>query len=225
LDNLGIIKKPCGAHRQPPGPNHGPTASEPHRPPSDSGCHCLTVLTTPRPPPRRSPFLPPRPPPLAAIKGAQPPVNDLFFLFRPSPSLRRHFVVVELPRNAAPGPPLNYLSPPRAPHRRRELPRPPCQHPRPFLCSTTAGSPSAASAAVDSSGEPLSDPSSHRPHQHPRRAPPEFGRAAVDRCHGSELPCSRPRANKPCGLGHREPSRPGASVNQATATVEFSITF
>jgi hypothetical protein len=136
--------------------------------------------------------------------------------------------------NRRPGPPPKLLTL----HRRRELPRPPCQHPRPFLCSTTAGSPSAASAAVDSSGEPLSDPSitsnqsagppscsSHRPHQHPRRAPPEFGRAAVDRRHGSELPCSWPRANKPCGLGHREPSRPGASVNQATATVEFSITF
>jgi hypothetical protein len=109
LDNLGIIKKPCGAHRQLPGPNHGPTASGPHRPPSNSRRHCLTASMTSRPPPRRPPprrppFPPPRPPPLAAIKGAQPPMNDLFFLLRPSPPLRRCFVIVEPPHNAAPVP-------------------------------------------------------------------------------------------------------------------------
>jgi hypothetical protein len=32
---------------------------------------------------------------------------------------------------------------------------------------------------------------------------------------GRSLPCSRPWAEKPCGLGHHEPSRPGASLSQA----------
>jgi hypothetical protein len=35
-----------------------------------------------------------------------------------------------------PGPPSNFPTPPRAPHRCRELPRPPCRRPRLLLCCT-----------------------------------------------------------------------------------------
>jgi hypothetical protein len=43
LVKLKKKSKPCGAHRQPPGPNHVSTASGLHRPPSDSGCHHFAV--------------------------------------------------------------------------------------------------------------------------------------------------------------------------------------
>jgi hypothetical protein len=64
-------------------------------------------------------------------------MNDLFFLIRPSPPLHHRIAVIEPPRNAAPGPPSSYPSPPRAPHRLRELPRLPCRCPWMLLCSTT----------------------------------------------------------------------------------------
>jgi hypothetical protein len=157
------------------------------------------ALSHPRHHGRRPPFPPPRPPPLAAIKA--PPVNDLFFLLRPLPPLHHRIAIVEPPCNAAPGPPSNSPSSPRALHRRRELPQPPRRRTRLLHCSTTAGSPLAASATVDSSGEPPSDPSvasnqsigppscsSCRTHQPHRRAPSEFGRAAVDQRHGASSP-------------------------------------
>jgi hypothetical protein len=83
LDNLGIIKKPCGAHRQPPVLNHEPTALRQWPPPPPFRAHDTVAVATP---PTVSA---PHPPPLAAIKGAQPPVNDLFFLLR----LRRHCTI------------------------------------------------------------------------------------------------------------------------------------
>jgi hypothetical protein len=87
--------KPRGAHCQPPGPNHGPTASGPRRPPSGSGCHRLaaptaSLLPFPHPPiPTTTPLLSTA---SSGYKGSHhPPWSTLFFLLRhfttPSPTI------------------------------------------------------------------------------------------------------------------------------------------
>jgi hypothetical protein len=64
-------------------------------------------------------------------------VNDLFFLIHPPRPLCHRIAVIEPPRNASPGPPWNYPSLPRAPHRLRQIPRLSCRCTWLLLCSTT----------------------------------------------------------------------------------------
>jgi hypothetical protein len=59
----------------------------------------------------------------------------------PPPPLCRHCTVVLLS--------LRHHEPPRAPHRRRELPRPPCRCPRLLLCSTTVAPRCSVCTAVE----------------------------------------------------------------------------
>jgi hypothetical protein len=72
-------------------------------------CFPTAVSPPPDSPPRRL-----RPPPLPAIKGAQNPREQPFFLPPVAPTALPCSVAVEPPCSAAPGPPLSSPSPPRA---------------------------------------------------------------------------------------------------------------
>jgi hypothetical protein len=96
---------------------------------------------SPLPPPRPQ-LTPPLPTASTSYKRSTPSVERRFYLLRP---LRCHFAavltVIEPLWTAAPVP---LRTPPtllRAPHRRRELHRPPCRHPRLLLRPLTVAHP------------------------------------------------------------------------------------
>jgi hypothetical protein len=101
-------------------------------------------------------------------------MKDPFSLLRPLPPLRCRAAVVEPPCSAAPAPLNSEPTRPRALVQRRTAPRPSRLPPRPPIHASAAGSPSAASTAVDSSGEPPPtsfSPQTGPPHRRPATAP------------------------------------------------------
>jgi hypothetical protein len=145
-----------GLARQPHGLNNGVTVPTVFglRPPP---CPPTASLAAPaRRPAHR--FCRPRPPSHAAFKRSNhPPCGAPLS----SSSARCHHCAIVSPplnyRKMPPGPPPNFLSPPRAPHRRRELIGPPCQCPRLLLRNIAAVPLQPNQATVDSPLKPSSD--------------------------------------------------------------------
>jgi hypothetical protein len=125
-------------------------------------------------------------------------------------------------------PSLNNPSVPQAPHRRHELPRPHCRHPRLLLCSTTIAPRHSVCATVEppTPASPFLPELPNQPHTSPptsshcRRPPhhrplPESSGAAGTMSHGGRLPCSRPRAKRPKWARPPWPSRANPAVDRA----------
>jgi hypothetical protein len=100
----GRTAAPCSHRPRAACPNHGTTSAV------DSPA---AVSLPPDSPLRRL-----RPPPIPAIKGAQPPREQPFFLRPVTPAALPCSATIEPPCSAALSPPPGSPSPPRAPHRR-----------------------------------------------------------------------------------------------------------
>jgi hypothetical protein len=141
-------------------------------------------------------------------KRSTPPCEQPFSSSVPSPPLRRRAAV-----KRCPGPPPNLLTPPRALHRHRELPRPPCRRPWLLLRSTTVAPCRSVCATVEPPA-PVSPPlsSAAKPVRHPTgllsaTPPPPTGR--LDFTDKSPVPTGE-NASPASALGRKAPwARPG----------------
>jgi hypothetical protein len=127
------------------------------------------------------------------------------------------------------GPSLKTPSAPQAPHQRRELPRPPCRHPRLLLYSTNVAPRRSVCAAMEPPA-PVSPFLPESPQISPTRHLLPLATTAThlitDRCRNHPaLPAlcamelSSPAlglgTKSPCGLGYHKSGRLNASVGQA----------